>query len=110
MICPQHGRDLVAQQTEHGLRYHCLERGCTVVCWSGSTSTPADETTRRLRRKCHVLFDALWKPGGKRRKFRCRDSAYHWLASILRLHPDEAHIGMFDREQCLTLLRHLEAT
>ncbi|KKK70910.1 hypothetical protein LCGC14_2919230 [marine sediment metagenome] len=48
-VCPIHKCKLVGSYTIYGLRFECPEVGCTVVCWSGSTSTPADYETRSMR-------------------------------------------------------------
>lgn len=103
-VCPVHGRLLRATSTQYGLRYECPTDGCTVVCWGGSTSTPADYETRQARRRCHAAFDELWKPGGR---FRSRTAAYRWLARAMNLPVSQAHIGMFNKDQCEHLLRLL---
>jgi hypothetical protein len=87
--------ELLATLTQYGERLACPEPGCTVACWSGSTSTPADAETRQLRYKCHEVFDPLWK---KRTAFRCRSDAYAWLGKFLVLPRDKAHIGMLDKD------------
>lgn len=70
--------------------------------WDGETSTPADEETRGLRRQCHEEFDRLWKD--RPRRFT-RTEAYQWLARVMNVDEKEAHIGMFDKDQCERLLR-----
>lgn len=105
MLCPTHGVDLIAQTTGYGIRRQCPEPGCTMACWDGKTSTPADDETRRLRNKCHRMFDPLWK---KRLRFNSRTEAYRWLARQMSLAKDAAHIGMFDKGQCERLLKKLE--
>jgi hypothetical protein len=103
-LCPIHDVELVGSQTKYGLRFGCTVVGCTVVLWDGSTSTPADEPTRVLRRQCHLEFDKLWKgPTGR----MSRTAAYRWLAKTMQLPPDKAHIGMFDSAQCEQLLKAL---
>jgi hypothetical protein len=105
MTCPEHGFVLVSSHTRFGVRYRCAFPTCTVACWDGSTSTPADKETRDLRNRCHQLFDALWKSGDM-----SRNKAYRKLAYWMQLPEERAHIGMFDRAQCLKLISLLEDT
>lgn len=76
-----------------------------LVCWGGRTSTPADCETRRLRNRCHELFDPLWKD---RTRFKSRGGAYRWLRRFMRLSCEQNHIGMFTATQCRMLIAELE--
>lgn len=114
-FCPTHNRPLVPSTTKYGKRWSCTSPGCTVACWDGSTSTPADAETRAARIRFHAMFDPLWKNGdmfaspdggGKQRR---RNAAYAWLASVLGIRRADAHGGMFTREQCLRACEHIEA-
>lgn len=104
MICPTHNTTLVPRRTRYGTRFTCATDGCTVACWGGQTSTPADDETRSLRHECHKVFDPMWK---KRTKFASRGHAYTWLAHFMGVDIHDAHIGMFDKAQCLRLLAEL---
>lgn len=96
MKCTIHSaRELVACKTKYGTRYGCPVGGCTVVLWSGSTSTPADYATRQMRIEAHSWFDALWQSG-----IFSRQRAYKKLAKYLGLSPRKTHIGCFSKEQC----------
>lgn len=112
-VCPVHRRKLYPKNTRFGARWQCHAVGCDVVCWDSPTSTPADEATRALRRRCHAVFDERWKkvgePGrrGKKAREKARVKAYEWLSEVMCLPKELAHIGMMDRYQCLLLLRHL---
>lgn len=105
-VCPIHERVLRWSHTRYGRRYACPVAGCTVVCWEGSTSTPADLETREARKALHLLFDKEWKeahglfdaPNCSRRERR--NNAYRWLSKEMGLPGVCAHIGMFDLEQC----------
>ena len=108
MICPTHNLDLIAKPTRFGTRWSCPAFGCTVASWDGSTSTPADAETRHLRKLCHELFDPLWRAPKKKRKFHDRRRAYHWLQVFMGLPPSKAHIGCFDKLQCLRLIGELD--
>ena len=102
--CPIHNIKLVAQETRHGVRYACPHATCTVACWSGSTSTPADDTTRGARHQAHLAFDPLFK--GKSRGMRAK--VYAALASHMGLSQEETHIGYFDAEQCRRVIEFCE--
>lgn len=98
MRCPCHQVDLQRAATRWGGRWGCPVPGCTVACWEGSTSTPADAETRELRKRCHAAFDPLWR---SRRPDRwLRSDLYGALASRLGLRVEDTHFGMFDAEQC----------
>jgi len=70
--------------------------GCTIACWSGKTSTPADYETRQERIKAHDLFDIIWKSGKLK-----RTTAYRMLAMYLDTKSEDTHIGMFDKETAI---------
>lgn len=110
MKCPTHGTPMPTTRTRYGLRYGCEVEGCTVVCWNGETSTPADAETRTLRHECHAAFDPLWqKPRGIHTRFQSRGDAYRWLRRVMETSKTTNHIGMFSAEQCRTLLEKLQA-
>lgn len=67
----------------------------------GSLANPA---LRKLRRKAHELFDALWKSGGS----MTRSKAYRELERIMGREKGKAHIAGFSEEQCLKLIMALE--
>lgn len=92
-LCPQHGNTMTFKQTKYGKRFFCVSPGCTVACWDGSTSTPADYETRQERMLAHNAFDQLWRSGLFTRK-----AAYKKLAEHLEIKPKDAHIGLFDAE------------
>lgn len=96
-LCPRHKAPLIAARTRYGRRWACGVLGCSVVCWEGSTSTPADQETRNARKATHALFDPLWQNG---KRFASRKAAYTWLREAMGLSKTDCHIGMFDLEQC----------
>lgn len=104
MRCPKHNREMVVKKTVRDLVYFCPEKGCDILCWNNPTSRPGDAETRSLRNQCHMEFDPLWRNS---RIFANKDKAYAWLAKFMSLSPAHAHIGMFDKEQCLKLLEEL---
>ena len=101
--CPLHG-PMPSALTSYGERWACAHEGCTVVCWGGDTSTPADAETRALRQECHRLFDPLFRT---RKIFRTRNRAYSWLCKRMGVPYEKAHIGMLDAEQCRKLLAYI---
>lgn len=121
MICPSHQVALQRSRTRWGGRWGCPVPECTVVCWEGSTSLPADAETRDLRYRCHQAFDPLWKRGDRfcRRMFPGneiaptnakirRSMAYSWLAGAMGVPIEKAHFGMFDADQCRKALAAIE--
>ncbi len=66
--------------------------------------TMAKYQLRELRKRAHSLFDPLWKS----RKMS-RSKAYRWLQKVMNLSSEEAHIGLFDENQCRKIIRILEA-
>lgn len=102
-ICPEHGK-MEFRNTSYGGLWRCETSGCTVRCWAGSTSTPADKVTRDARIAAHEMFDGWWHKARVR-----RGTAYKQLAEYLRLPQDQTHIGMFDAEQCRDVIAFVRA-
>jgi hypothetical protein len=61
----------------------------------------ANKELRRAKSKAHKAFDPLWKCLGMKRK-----EAYKWLAETLNIKVSECHIGLFDIEECETVVKH----
>jgi len=111
MVCPYCGGKVkivdskviygVSYGVSYGNAYVCsFFPGCDsyVGCHKGTDKplgTLANSELRKLRNKCHLLFDSLWKSGKKD-----RDSAYAMLRHTLNLSKDECHIAMFDVDTC----------
>ena len=111
MICPYCNVEMKFSKASdfYGTRsyknniYHCDSCDARVGTHGrGNTplGTPANANLRALRRKCHDLFDPMWK-----RKGYSRGGAYKWLQREMELSPEEAHIGKFNEEQCKKLMR-----
>ena len=47
------------------------------------------------RGRAHAALDALWRSG-----FISRQQAYKWMQKRMNLSEDDAHIGLFNVEQC----------
>ena len=60
-----------------------------------ATSTPADYETRQARYLAHFVFDSLWQSG-----MVPKSRLYKRLSEYMGLPQREAHIGMFNRDQC----------
>lgn len=108
--CPKHGTTLTGKRTKltgkrtnYGVRYQCPTPSCTVACWSGSTSTPADHKTRQARIEAHNQFDKLWKHTETPRR-----GVYRRLSRYMGLTRKETHIGMFSFEQCMLVLKFVK--
>lgn len=84
------------------LVWHCLDCDALVGCHEG-TDIPfglmADAMTRDARYQAHLAFDRLWRGGGLRRA-----EAYAWMARVLMIEPERAHIGMLSERQCEALI------
>lgn len=93
---------MVAGVSSYGRRWQCPQNGCTIACWDGSTSTPADQETRQKRHECHEAFDPLWQ---NKEVFPSRNQAYKWLKRTM---PQAHHIGYMTAEQCNALISHIE--
>ena len=103
MYCPKHNKELIGKTTKFGMRYDCPVEDCTVMCWGGDTSTPADQETRNARKKAHTAFDFLWK--GQKSK---RGYYYGQLKEYLGIEPKDNHIGMFDIEMCNKVIQFVK--
>lgn len=102
----------------YGMRWIC-ERwpACNGSVGAHPNGTPLgtvpDALTKELRRQCHAIVDPLWQEGnvfGDGRRNRMRSSVYRYMQVLMDLPPHVCHIGMFDADQCSTLLRRMAAT
>lgn len=62
----------------------------------------ANHNLREMRKRTHAAFDPLWKS-----RRMTRSQAYKWMADVMNLPDEKAHIGMFDEKQCFELLKHI---
>ncbi len=62
----------------------------------------ADKTLRQWKRWTHSEFDPLWQSGKM-----SRQDAYSTLSKMLKLPPEQTHIGMFDVDTCIRTIRLL---
>jgi hypothetical protein len=61
----------------------------------------ADRHLRYWKHRAHEAFDKLWKTPNRLN----RKDAYKWLAEKMSLPRSKCHIGMFDVEQCKTVIQ-----
>lgn len=59
----------------------------------------ANAELRKAKMAAHAAFDPWWKSGRMTRR-----EAYKKLAELMGMDPKDAHIGMFDVEQCKTVV------
>lgn len=62
--------------------------------------TMANNRLRNLRKMAHNRFDPLW-----RKRKMSRGNAYKWLSEQMNIPVKECHIGMFNEEQCLQVVK-----
>lgn len=62
--------------------------------------TMANQRLRELRKTAHSIFDPMWR--GKYKMSRSK--AYAWMAEVMDLPGEKAHIGMFNDDQCKALI------
>lgn len=92
------------------LIWHCLDCHALVGCHQG-TDIPlgrmADSATRDARYQAHEAFDSLWR--GRSGGWLTRAEAYAWMAQVLMIPPEVAHIGMLSDRQCEALIEAVKA-
>lgn len=104
--CPECGAAMVLRNSKHGLFYGCRSYPRCQATHGAHQATgqplgiPADPATKQERMATHALFDRLWNSDGA--PFT-RQDAYRWMAAMLDLTKDEAHIGRFDAATCQRL-------
>lgn len=97
------------QDLYHKNFYYCdnEHEPAYVGCHSGSTKPLgrlADRELRAAKSKAHAEFDPMWRD--KPSYFNSRGKAYNWLANKMRKQSCDAHIGMFNVEECAQVVRH----
>lgn len=80
--------------------WRCAPCDAYVGCHpTGSGKSPlgrlANKELRLAKSAAHASFDQIWRSGRM-----SRPDAYAWLAKAMGLPKDEAHIGMFNEQQC----------
>lgn len=97
-------------QESHGLIYRCDNCDAHVGVKPGNDQalgTVAKKGLRDLRREAHKWFDPMWQKKARIKNLTPRTAkskAYKWLASILNISREEAHIGYLLDDQCKILI------
>lgn len=67
----------------------------------------ANSTLRYYKKQAHAVFDPIWKSeiSPTMSKKVARSKAYIWLAKKMNLQVEDCHIGMFDENQCIEVIR-----
>lgn len=110
----------VYKTQSYGMMYRCVPCDAHVGTHKGrpreALGRLANQTLRRHKNAAHRAFDPLWKrkaielrdSGHVRHKSvakkNARTAAYMWLAGQMNLKSEHCHIGMFNEEQCLTVV------
>lgn len=91
----------------HKFFYECEPCGAYVGCHPGSKQSLgrlANAELRRWKNNAHAVFDVIWKS-----RSLSRSDAYAKLAQVMGIEMHDCHIGMFDVEQCKTVVRYVNA-
>ncbi len=100
---------LYGKEYGSGKCYYCTKCGASV-----GTHVPhpdeaygilSNKTMQMYRKKCHRLFDCLWK--GSKNEGKMRTKLYAWLAYKMRINARDSHFGFFNLEQLKEAERHL---
>jgi len=111
LTCPDCGAPMELAPSRFGAKnrpyYRCSHwpecKGAHGANLDGSPlGVPASRPTKVLRITAHSIFDQLWKGEGAP---MTRSQAYAWMQRVLKMTPDEAHIGKFDGPTCARLIR-----
>lgn len=110
LYCPdcQSVMHLAVNRSQSGPpRYTCSSPGCGATheaLLSGRPSGwPGDAETRQARHDAHEEFNRLWTEFGMQ-----RDRAYRFMASVMGLSREDAHISKFTAAQCYLLIQRLK--
>lgn len=93
----------------HKKFWECKPCDALVGCHPGGTGCKplgrlANPELRRAKQAAHAAFDPLWKSRQMGRR-----EAYAWLADVLGIPKEQAHIGMFDVERCRAVVAAVRA-
>ena len=96
-ICPKCNSKIINAISIYGLEKCCVNDDCDIKI--NGYGIFSDKKTRSMRNACHKKFDRIWKNNEM-----SRTNAYKWLASVMKLTEEDAHIGKMNFEQCIQLM------
>jgi hypothetical protein len=67
-----------------------------------------DEQTKVMRRKLHAIVDAEWQNRRYSSRRNERGRVYGWLRRITGMSAEECHIGNFDADTCLKVMKLIQ--
>jgi Fe-S cluster biosynthesis and repair protein YggX len=88
----------------------CVPCDAWVGCHRGTTKPLgrlADAELRKAKQSAHAAFDRLWKAKAQRDGIpygKARGQGYAWLSQAMGVPPKKCHIGMFDVDQCCSVV------
>lgn len=88
--------EIYGREYGNGMCFICDGCGGFVGCHDDGRSLGiiANQEMRELKKKCHALFDPLWKT----RKVLKRSDAYYKLSRQLGIKMKDCHFGHFDTD------------
>jgi len=100
----------------YGMIYLCRPCWAYVGVHKGTTKSLgrlADDELRYWKKRAHAAFDPIWRERFERKnkidprykKQMARGGRYKELAYLMSLTSKECHIGMFDVDQCRTVVK-----
>lgn len=114
-ICPycdkqtEYVDSVVIYGKSYGMIYLCKPCDAYVGVHKGtdkSLGRLADKELRYWKKMAHASFDKLWRKKMMKgiNKHEARTSAYKWLSNVMDIDINYTHIGMFDIQQCKTVV------
>ena len=98
----------VVYHKNYGPLWRCEPCDAYVTCHPGTTvplGKLANRELRYARRMAHAAFDVKWRDAPKHKRSAARHNAYAWLAAKLKMRVADTHIGLFNIEQCMDVVR-----
>lgn len=115
-ICPYCGKvpEFVDSIEVYGKSYGWIYLCKPCDAWVGvhkNTDVPlgrlANGVLREYKKQAHAAFDVIWQHmiSPSVPKNVARGKAYQWLAEHMQLPMARCHIGMFDENQCIQVIK-----
>ena len=99
------GKALFGKEDDRML-WACVPCGAWVSCRKG-TDKPlgrlGNEKLRKLRVKCHNIFDPIWKGWVEmgEDEYTARTKAYRWIAKLMGIDHRMMHFSWLNEDECL---------